>query len=64
MTRLGVEIDGEARKNCIDRGNFAKTPTAMKAITTLGEKNQSFNVLLVQLSGRDQFFELFSHILK
>ena len=62
MSGLGLEIDDEAGENRIDSGNLAKTPTAMQAITTFGQRQQSVNVLPSDLPRSNQFLELFFHI--
>ncbi len=36
---LGGEVDGEAAKHRVHRGNLAKTPTAMNAVTSGRKQN-------------------------
>jgi 16S rRNA (cytosine967-C5)-methyltransferase len=56
-----LEIDGEAAKHGIDRGNFSETPAPVHAKTAGGELHQGLDLLSRDLSRAGQLFKLFSH---
>ena len=58
---LVLEINGEASKHHVGRGDFPKSPTAVKAKAILGQTVEGFDLLAVQFPGGDEFFKFFFH---
>jgi hypothetical protein len=56
------KIDRQPAGYRINRGNFAETPTAVHAKTTLGEMHQRRYVFTADSASGDQFVEFFFHI--
>src|SRR5215831_5655640 len=61
VAQLVLKIDGEPRKNGIHRLNFPKTPASVHAEAAVGQLNQGFDVVALQLACRRHFLEFFSH---
>ena len=58
---LAVEVDREARKHRIHRLDAPESPAPVHAKTGLGQVNQGFNVVMLQLAGCRHFLKFFFH---
>jgi hypothetical protein len=56
-----LEIDGKPREHGVYGLDSSEPPTAMQAITALGQDHQRLNMGPVDLARCGQFLEFFSH---
>ena len=61
MSRLVLEIDGQPRKDRVNRFDFTESPASVHAIAALHQLQQRLHVRAADLAGSHQFLKLFFH---